>query len=34
MAFLEDESNKQVVFNNTKAVNYAKRYPTVYGKKL
>jgi prepilin-type N-terminal cleavage/methylation domain-containing protein len=38
MAFLEDESNKQVVKNNiwvkTEAVNYNKRYPTVYGKKL
>lgn len=44
MAYLEDPTNKQIVNNNniyknklfpqTQAVNYAKRYPTVYWKKL
>jgi hypothetical protein len=38
LAFLEDESNEQVVYkdmlNKIEAVNYTKRYPTVYGKKL
>jgi prepilin-type N-terminal cleavage/methylation domain-containing protein len=39
MAYLEDSANKQTVnkkwlLNKINAVNYAKRYPTVYGKKL
>jgi len=37
MAFLEDDANKQLwinIINQTNAVDYTRRYPTVYWKKL